>query len=52
MVGYVLLAAGLVWLALGVDIPNFWLRHMFHLAVCAAFVAVVWWRERSRLLKI
>lgn len=51
MLGYILLAAGLVWLALGVDIENFWLRHIYHLAICAAFAAVVWLRERPRFLK-
>jgi O-antigen/teichoic acid export membrane protein len=51
MVGYVLLAIGLVWLALGVEVSNFWLRHAFHLGLCAAFLVVVWWREHSRFLK-
>ncbi|MEJ8804462.1 lipopolysaccharide biosynthesis protein [Pontibacter sp. H249] len=47
---YILLAVGLVWLVLGIEIDNFWLRHAFQLAVCAVFLAVVWLRERSRLL--
>ncbi len=49
---YILIAIGLVWLALGVEIDNFWLRHAFHLAVCAVFLAVVWVVERPRFLKI
>ena len=48
IVGYILLAIALVWLALAVEIDNFWWRHAFHLAVCAVFPAVVWLRERSR----
>ncbi|WP_161889171.1 lipopolysaccharide biosynthesis protein [Pontibacter russatus] len=51
IVGYILLAAGLVWLALGVEVENFWLRHLYHLAICAAFAVVVWLRERPRFLK-
>ncbi|GHA73899.1 lipopolysaccharide biosynthesis protein [Pontibacter akesuensis] len=51
ILGYVLLAAGLVWLALGVDVENFWLRHVYHLALCAAFALVVVLRERPRFLK-
>jgi O-antigen/teichoic acid export membrane protein len=47
---YILLAIALVGLALGIEIDNFWLRHAFHLAVCAVFPAVVWLRERSRFL--
>lgn len=47
---YILLAIALVWLALAVEIDNFWLRHAFHLALCAVFPAVVWLRERSRFL--
>ena len=47
---YILLAIALAWLALAVEIDNFWLRHAFHLAVCAVFPAVVWLRERSRVL--
>ncbi|RDV13201.1 polysaccharide biosynthesis protein [Pontibacter diazotrophicus] len=50
IISYILLATGLVWLALGVDIENFWLRHAYHLAVCAAFLVIVWLRERPRLL--
>lgn len=49
--GYIILAIVLVWLALAIEIDNFWLRHAFHLAVCAAFPAVVWLRERPRFLK-
>ncbi|OKL42173.1 lipopolysaccharide biosynthesis protein [Pontibacter flavimaris] len=52
ILAYVALAAGLVWLALGVEIENWWLRHAYHLGICAAFLVVVWLRERSRLLKI
>jgi O-antigen/teichoic acid export membrane protein len=52
MAGYVLLAIVLVWLALGIEVPNFWLRHAFHLAVCAAFAVIVWWRERAHFLRI
>ncbi|WP_266203105.1 lipopolysaccharide biosynthesis protein [Pontibacter kalidii] len=52
ILAYVALAAGLVWLALGVDIEDFWLRHAYHLAICAAFLIIVWLRERSRLLKL
>ncbi|WP_162054974.1 lipopolysaccharide biosynthesis protein [Pontibacter pamirensis] len=48
IIAYILLATGLVWLALAVDIENFWLRHAYHLAVCAAFLVIVWLRERPR----
>jgi len=48
---YILLAVGLVWAALATDIADFWMRHAFHLALCAVFPAVVWWRERPRFLK-
>lgn len=51
IVAYILLATALVWVALEVDIENFWLRHAYHLAVCAVFPTVVWLRERPRLLK-
>ncbi|MDX5421532.1 MAG: polysaccharide biosynthesis C-terminal domain-containing protein [Hymenobacteraceae bacterium] len=49
--GYVLLAVGLVWVALQAEIEDFWVRHAFHLAVCAVFPIVVWLRERPRFLK-
>ncbi|PTX14598.1 O-antigen/teichoic acid export membrane protein [Pontibacter mucosus] len=52
IMAYVLLAVGLVWLALGVEIEDFWLRHAYHLGICAAFLLIVWLRERSRFLKI
>ncbi|PRY10419.1 O-antigen/teichoic acid export membrane protein [Pontibacter ummariensis] len=51
IVGYILLAAGLAWIALEADLENFWLRHAFRLALCAAFVVVVWLREHPRFLK-
>lgn len=51
ILGYILLAAGLVWLALGVDIENFWLRHIYHLTICVAFAVLVLLRERPRFLK-
>ena len=51
LAGYILLAIALVWLALAIEIDNFWLRHAFHLAVSAAFPVVVWLRERPRFLK-
>lgn len=50
IVAYILLATGLVWVALEVDIENFWLRHAYHLAVCAVFLVIVWLRERPRFL--
>ena len=49
--GYIILSTALVWLALAVEIDNFWLRHAFHLAVSAAFPVVVLLRERPRFLK-
>lgn len=52
IMGYIVLAAGLVWLALGVNVENFWLRHLYHLALCAAFAVAVVVRERPRFLKI
>ncbi|WP_439880381.1 oligosaccharide flippase family protein [Pontibacter sp. MBLB2868] len=51
IIGYILLAIALVWLALGIEIPNFWLRHAFHLAVTATFPVVIWLKERPRFLK-
>ncbi|TPE43835.1 lipopolysaccharide biosynthesis protein [Pontibacter mangrovi] len=51
ILGYILLAIGLVWLALYIDIENFWLRHAFRMAACAVFLAIVWLRERPRFLK-
>ncbi|MDX5435709.1 MAG: polysaccharide biosynthesis C-terminal domain-containing protein, partial [Pontibacter sp.] len=50
--GYILLAVGLVWLALGVDIQDFWLRHAYHLGLCLSFALFVWMRERPRFLKL
>lgn len=50
--GYVLLAIGLLWLAYEVEVANFWLRHAYHLAVCAVFAAVVFLVERPRFLKL
>ncbi|MBC5993798.1 oligosaccharide flippase family protein [Pontibacter cellulosilyticus] len=52
IVSYILLAIALVWLALAIEIDNFWLRHAFHLAVTAVFPVVVWLRERPRFLKL
>ncbi|AKD02421.1 polysaccharide biosynthesis C-terminal domain-containing protein [Pontibacter korlensis] len=52
ILAYVLLATGLVWLALEVEIQDFWLRHAYHLGICAVFAIVVWLRERPRFLKL
>ncbi|MFD3003373.1 polysaccharide biosynthesis C-terminal domain-containing protein [Pontibacter toksunensis] len=52
IVAYILLATGLVWLALDVEIENFWLRHAYHLGVCAIFLVIVWLRERPRFSKM
>ena len=48
--GYILLAIGLVWAAFYVEVDNVWLRHAYHLALCGAFAAVVWVRERHHFL--
>ncbi|NDK57124.1 oligosaccharide flippase family protein [Pontibacter fetidus] len=52
MAGYILLAIGLVWVTIVIDIENWWVRHAFSLAVCVAFAAIVWLFERRRLLKL
>jgi O-antigen/teichoic acid export membrane protein len=52
IVGYIVLSVVLVWMALAIDINNFWLRHAFHLAMCLVFPAIVWFNERSRFLKL
>ncbi|NEM96892.1 lipopolysaccharide biosynthesis protein [Pontibacter burrus] len=52
MAGYILLAVGLVWATIVIDIENWWVRHAFQLFVCAAFVAIVWLFERKRPLKL
>ncbi|GAB3536664.1 polysaccharide biosynthesis C-terminal domain-containing protein [Pontibacter brevis] len=51
IVAYILLAVGLAWLALDVDIENFWLRHAYHLGICVIFLVVVWVRERPYFSK-
>ncbi|MCJ8165624.1 polysaccharide biosynthesis C-terminal domain-containing protein [Pontibacter sp. E15-1] len=51
ILGYIVLAIALVWLALEVEIDNFWLRHAYHLGTCVVFGAVVVLRERPRFLK-
>ncbi|MEJ8756447.1 polysaccharide biosynthesis C-terminal domain-containing protein [Pontibacter sp. H259] len=52
MAGYILLAAAFVWVTIVIDIENWWVRHALHLAVCIAFLAIVWLFERRRLLKL
>lgn len=52
MAGYILLAAAFVWVTIVIDIENWWVRHAIHLAVCVAFLAIVWLFERGRLLKL
>ncbi|GAB3822677.1 hypothetical protein GCM10028895_27700 [Pontibacter rugosus] len=51
IMGYVALAAILVFAALAIDVENFWLRHVYHLALCAAFAVAVVLKERPRFLK-
>ncbi|MBD1396547.1 oligosaccharide flippase family protein [Pontibacter sp. JH31] len=50
ILGYVLLATGLVLAALYVPIENFWLRHVYHLVLSGVFLVVVWFRERAYFL--
>ncbi|MCP2043245.1 lipopolysaccharide biosynthesis protein [Pontibacter sp. HSC-36F09] len=50
ILGYIVLATGLVAAAFLVPIEDFWLRHAYHLAICGVFLAVVWFRERSYFL--
>ncbi|MDX5418139.1 MAG: oligosaccharide flippase family protein [Hymenobacteraceae bacterium] len=50
IVGYILLASGLVVVALYLPIENFWLRHVYHLALSGVFLLVVWFRERAYFL--
>jgi O-antigen/teichoic acid export membrane protein len=50
IVGYILLATGLVLAALYVPVEHFWLRHVYHLALCGVFAGVVWFRERHYFL--
>ncbi|WP_162428555.1 lipopolysaccharide biosynthesis protein [Pontibacter pudoricolor] len=52
MAGYILLAAAFVWVTIVIDIENWWARHAFHLAICMAFLAIIWLFERRRLLKL
>lgn len=52
ILSYIFLAIVLVWVALYVPIADFWLRHIFHLAICFLFAAIVWLRERGNFLKI
>lgn len=52
IMGYVLLATGLVWLALAVEVESFWLRHVYNLGLCMAFAIIVWAKERSGFLKL
>ncbi|AMM51072.1 polysaccharide biosynthesis protein [Rufibacter sp. DG15C] len=47
--GYLLLATGLIWLAQAWELDNFWVRQVYHLALCAVFVAVVWVVEKPML---
>jgi O-antigen/teichoic acid export membrane protein len=47
--GYLLLATGLIWLAHAWELDNFWVRQVYHLALCAVFVAVVWVVEKPML---
>ncbi len=51
ILGYILFSISLVWLALGVEIEDFWLRHAYHLGICVVFGVVVVLRERPRFLK-
>lgn len=46
---YVLLAGVLVLAALFVPIEDMWLRHAFHLSLCAVFAAIIWLREKPQL---
>ncbi|MCC9136349.1 polysaccharide biosynthesis C-terminal domain-containing protein [Pontibacter silvestris] len=48
--GYILLAMALAYVALYFPVSGFWIRHIFHLALCAAFAVVVLLRERPRFL--
>ncbi|MGV3540541.1 MAG: lipopolysaccharide biosynthesis protein [Rufibacter sp.] len=50
--GYLLLASGLIWLAYALELENFWLRQVYHLGLCAVFVAVVWVVERPALRRM
>ncbi|MCC9166678.1 lipopolysaccharide biosynthesis protein [Pontibacter harenae] len=52
IVSYILLASVLVCIAFFISIENFWLRHAFHLALCIAFAATVWVRERESLIQL
>ncbi|MHA6246829.1 lipopolysaccharide biosynthesis protein [Pontibacter sp. CAU 1760] len=51
ILGYILFAVVLVWLALEVEIANYWARHLYHLGICLAFGIVVLLRERLSFLK-
>jgi O-antigen/teichoic acid export membrane protein len=46
---WLLLAVGLVAATWYLDIPNYWLRHAFHLLVCLTFVGGIFLVERTDL---
>ncbi|WP_205500548.1 lipopolysaccharide biosynthesis protein [Rufibacter psychrotolerans] len=52
ILGYLLLATGLIWLANAPEIGHFWLRQAYHLALCLVFVAVVWAIEKPALRRV
>lgn len=48
ILAYVVVAIALVLMALFVPVENMWLRHGFHLALCIAFAAIIWLREKPQ----
>ncbi|WP_192822338.1 lipopolysaccharide biosynthesis protein [Rufibacter sp. LB8] len=48
--GYLLLASALIWVGYTWDLENFWLRQVYHFALCGVFLAVVWVVEKPRKL--
>jgi O-antigen/teichoic acid export membrane protein len=50
ILAYILFATALVLAALYIPVENFWLRHVYHLALSGVFLAVVWLRERAYFL--
>lgn len=51
ILAYILLATGLVVIARAVAIENFWLHHVFNLALCGVYAVIIWVREGRSLLK-
>lgn len=52
ILGYLLLASALIWLASAWPLENFWLRQVYHLTLCGVYVVIVFFLERKGLQRI